>query len=199
MAKQAQTAPAVETTEEEGKSKISSFAYVNNAGDVSKQVKPDSIGLTVSFANGTKDRINIDELSSEILACATLQGLAIKLQRSFASAKGDVEKAVEAFETVKDNLLNGIWAEKGEGSGPRVSILAEAVEAVLTEAGQTVDADRRASIIEKLKDEATREKTKKDPKVNAHYERIKAARAAEKAAKAQEAAGAADTSLLESF
>lgn len=202
MAKGQQNSVPVEAndeTSETKRNKVSAFTYANNAGEESKQVKEDSVSLRVAFTNGEKRELSIDKLSTVILAQATLQGLSIKLQRSFAGDGGDVEKAVESFDTVLENLTNGIWATKAEGKGPRLSIIAEAVEAVLVEAGQEVDEARRASIIEKLKDEATREKTQKDPKVRAHYERIKAARAAERAAKAGQAAASAESSVASDF
>ena len=191
--------PVDEATVENKRNKISSFTYVDNDGETSKQVKPESVGLVAEFANGEKRRLMIDQLSTAILAQATLQGLSIKLQRSFASSGSDVAEAVDSFDTVYENLLSGIWATKAEGKGPRLSILAEAVEAVLVEAGQDVDESRREAIVEKLKDEATREKTQKDPKVKAHYERIKAARAAERAAKASEAAGKVESTIATDF
>jgi hypothetical protein len=190
MAKNTVAADVSNETETESKrAKVSTFAYIDNGGNVSKQVTPKSIGLVVEFANGTKDRIDIDQLSNEMLACATLQGLAIKLQRSFASAKGDANEALEAYETVRDNLLAGVWAVKGEGSAPRLTILAEAIAAVLEAAGRTPDLK---DIAEKLKDESVQEKASKDPKVKAQYERIKAERAAERAKKAGEAAAKTD-------
>lgn len=174
---------------------ISEFAYVTKNGESHKQVVPDAVGLVVTFGNGYSDSVALSDLSKDILRCASLQGLAIKLQRSFASAKGDVESAVESFLSVKENLLAGVWATKREGSGPRLSILAEAIEAALIAKGQTVDDARRASIVEKLSDEAKREEAMENPAVKAQYEVIRARRAQERAAAAMKNAEGTEAAI----
>jgi hypothetical protein len=193
MAKQAKT----ETAPESAKTpKVSDIQYV--AGDtVSNTVNPDATVVRVTFGNGATEDVSLGDLSSEILHCATLQGLAIKLQRSFASAKGDPSEAHESFMTVKENLLSGLWNTKREGSGPRLSILVEAIVAALEEDGETVDEARQAAIGEKLKDDTKREGAMKNPAVKKHYERIKAARAAERAAKAAKEADESGASLTD--
>lgn len=184
-----------ETENESSRSKVSTFTYVNEAGEETKQVKSDSVGLRVRFANGYEDQVTLTQIAN-VLNEAALQGLAIKLQRSFASAKADVSAAIESYETVRDNLLAGVWAVKGEGSAPRLTILAEAVAAVLTFAGRDVD---MKAIAEKLTNDEFSEKVMKDPKVKAQYDSIKAARAAERAAKSLAAAESAESDVSSLF
>jgi hypothetical protein len=174
---------------------VSEFAYVTKDGESHKQVNPGAKIVRVTFGNGYTDDVVIGDLSKEILACAVQQGLAIKLQRSFASAKGSVEDAIESFLTVKENLLSGTWASKREGSGPRLSILSEAIKAALEGDGQTVDDKRMADIVAKLADDDKREAAMANPKVKAHYESIRAARAAERAASAMKEAEGSSAAL----
>lgn len=192
MAKNAKTET---TTEEAKKVKVSDIQYVNGDGEVSNTVQPDASVIRVTFGNGVVDDFNTSEVSADMLHCATLQGFAIKLQRSFASAKGDADEAYEAYMKTKENILAGLWNTKREGSGPRLSILIEAIVAGLEEQGETVDEKRLAAIGEKVKDEERREAAMKMPAVKKHYERIKAARAAERAAAAAKEAEASDAKL----
>lgn len=162
---------------------VSKITYL--AGD--KETKTPSAEATVirtTFANGNVQDFDFAKTSPEVQKQAMLQGFSIKLQRSFASAKGKVEDAIEMYETVAENLLNGIWATKREGSGPRISVLVDAVVAALTEKKQDVTDERKAAIVEKLKAEDYRDKALGDPLVKKHYERIKAERAAERAKEA---------------
>lgn len=187
---------------ESTRTKISSNVYVTKAGEVHKNPVPEAKTVRTVFSNGEEHDINLSDLSKEMLACAALQGLSIKVQRAFASANGSVDDAVEAYLTVRENLLAGTWNTKREGAGPRLSILAEAIAAALEEKGQTVDDARMASIVAKLSDESgdAKELAMKDLKVKAHYERIKAERAAERASKAAEAAnGESDSNIADAF
>lgn len=195
MAKNTKTETAVS---EEKKIKVSDIQY--RGGDlVTNTVHPDATEIVVTFGDGTSDSFNVGDVTDELRHCAMLQGFAIKLQRSFASAKGDPVAAREAYETVKENLLSGLWNTKREGSGPRLSILVEAIVAALQAEGETVDAARQAGIAEKLKDESVREKAMAKPSVKAHYESIKAARAAERAMKARKEAEGSSESLGADF
>lgn len=194
MAKNTKT----ETPVEEKKIKVSDIQYSGSAG-VTNTVNPDATAIVVTFGDGTSDSFDVMQTSEELRHCAMLQGFAIKLQRSFASAKGDPAAARESYETVKENLLSGLWNTKREGSGPRLSILVEAIVAALQEEGETVDTARQAGIAEKLKDEAVREKAMAKPSVKKHYEMIKAARAADRAAKAAKEAEGSSESLGADF
>ena len=142
------------------------------------------------FSNGVKIDLAVSDLSPEITNCAVLQGLTTRLQRSYQAEK-ELDKCVEAINETIADLKNGVWIEP-KGGGPRVTILAQALIRVLEAKGETVDEDRKKSIIEKLKDSAFSEKAMSNKAVASAVEDIKFENAKERrdaAKKAMKEAG----------
>lgn len=194
MAKKSETAAAAETKTPRG-----GVAYINASGEESRSAKPDSVLLRFTFEDGGSFDFDMAATSEDIKLCAMAHGFNQKLRDSFAGKKG--EDARKELETVAANLLGGFWTKPGkggDGTSTNMTILVEAIVRGLEEEGETVSADRLASIKSKL---AAMEDTKpvmQKPAIAKHYKAIVAERAAAKAAAAAKVEGA-DASLAGEF
>lgn len=145
--------------------------------------------IKFNIADGTERSVDVSSLSENVKNCAMLQGVVTRFQRSYQAIK-ELDKVVEAIDETIDDLNNGVWIEMGSGE-PRVTMLATAVIRALEENGETVDGERRKSIVAKLgEDEELRKSTRERPIIAAHLAdlQLEAAqkRAAEKKALATE-------------
>lgn len=170
------------------KKSVSKVTYGEEGQEFSNTPSGTAYIVRHTFADGYVDDFDTNKASVDIRNQAMLRGFNEKLHNAFASAKGNVQDAIEMYLTVKENLENGLWSTKREGSGPRISILAQAVEAALIEAGQEVDDTRKLKIMDRLRTEEGRDVAKNDAVVNKHYDRI---RLEAMQAKAKESAAAA--------
>ncbi len=178
------------------KTSVCKKVYVNAEGEETRSATAASTELQFRFANKNTHKVTMADHPANILACLGWFGVSEKYGNSYAGAKGDADAAEEAFLSMQEQLRGGTWVEKAEG-GPRPSLIADAIIAALTAAGQTVDDKRAAGVREKVKDKATREGALKDPVIKAQYEAIKAARAATRAKEA--AAAAKGASIGDTF
>lgn len=185
---------------ENGESKrrsVASKTYIDAQGNESRHASPEAVTLRFTFEeSGKVYDITLDEIGEKCRAAAMFHGLAQKLGDSYSGSKTG-EEVIENFETVLERLRNDDWVRVGEGAGAgtRPSLVADAIKAALEEAGEVVDADRYASIREKVKTPESRKGALANPVINAHYERIKAERAAERAKEAKAAAKGQKVSL----
>lgn len=130
----------------------------------------DSGFIHVDFADGTKRSIDVMALPENVRKCATLQGIVTRFQRAYQTLK-EVDKVIEAFDETMADLENGVWIEFASGE-PKVTQLANAVVMALESKGETVDDDRKASIIEKLKNSDFAAKAKENPQVMANLAKL---------------------------
>lgn len=178
---------AANTGDEKKRSASKSLYLTSESAEPTRSPTPDTAIVRFVFDGYESNPVDLvlADLSPEMTHMAVCQGVNIKLQRSYNTAKGNAAQMLEECEATRDNLLNGIWTSEREG-GLRIGDLADAIKATLTDEGETVDDARFARIKETLKDESKREAAKKSTKVQAHLTRI----AAEKAtARAKAAAG----------
>ncbi len=168
--------------------------YVSKNGTETRSATPDAVELQFQFANGNTHNVKLSDHNPEILSCLTFFGVSEKYGNSYAGAKGDAGDAEEKFLSMQEQLKGGTWVEKAE-AGPRPSLIADAIIAALTNAGEKVDDARAASVREKVKDKATRDGALKDPVIKAEYEAIKASRAIERAKAAKAAAKGAQVAV----
>lgn len=137
---------------------------------------------SASFAlgNGNELSLTLDELSGAIVTQLALHGLVQKVGDSAAGAKGDYNAAKESMQGVIDNLKNGRWGAVREGEGkPKVTELAAAIAKVTGYELEQVVAKVAAATDEQRK--AWRE----NAKVAAEIAEARAAKARERAAKAE--------------
>lgn len=153
--------------------------------------------MRVEFANNVKREVALESLKPEIVTCATLQGLATRVQRSYQTLK-NVDECIEAYDETMQDIVNGVWIESKAGA-PRVTQLAEAIKASLEAAGQTVDEIRMQSIIEKLKQTDYMEKAQKNEHVQMHLANLRLAAAQKRALEAKASAKNAAPSTLADF
>ena len=169
---------------------IATKSFIGKDGDETRHATRDSRQVKFTFSDGSEIVVGPEEIDKSLVRACTLYGMAQKIGDAYSGAgKEDnpVEAAKERAGTVLDNLKNGVWVTAREGGGgPRVSMLVEAVVAAAEAAGKTgVDP---AKVKEKLKDDKTRKGAMQNPAVVAQYERIKAERAAARAAEAEQTA-----------
>ena len=167
--------------------------------------------LEFRFSNDSVHVIRVADFEEDIALAATWHGLSQGLGDKFAGASGDADAAEEGFLTKLELYKEGSWITARVAGEARPSLIIEAVVAALIERGDEVDDARRASIADKLSPRNSegkvdreaaaqeRKKTLANPKINAHYERIKLERQAEKQKKAAEAAAAAPDASLDDF
>lgn len=160
-----------------------SFIYAN--GDEAAPT-----GTQFKFVNGQILTVNLADLDSEMVANLTCHGIGQKVGDAYAGAKGNVDEAIESASAVIERLLSGDWAAEREAAGPSPNMVAEAVIAAKTAAGIEFDIEAtRAKYVGKDTADA-RKRALENVDVKAHYERLRAEAAAQRAAKAAEAAKA---------
>ena len=116
----------------------------------------------------------------------------------WAGAKGNIDEAIESADSMNEQLVSGVWTERAEGVGPQPTLVVDAIwralgntstdGGVTTPDGKLLDEARKAAILAQCKDKAVRDGALKDPAIAAQYAAIQSERAAERAAKAAEAA-----------
>lgn len=150
---------------------------------IKKIVREDLSG--VDFVENDKVLLSVDvkDLSKEILQNLALHGISQKVGDSYVGCKS-TEEAMEKAAAVVERLKQGNWNAVRTASSPRATQLAEA----LAEAyDKTVE--EAITALSKLTDEQ-KKAVRKDARVKAALESIKARKAAERAEKlAQEAQG----------
>lgn len=147
----------------------------------SKEYDLDSGIFEVKFGNGERLEISLDELNPDTQRRSALHGIAQKVGDSYAGAKGDYAKAVEAARGVMEQLRRNEWqAARGEGEAkPRIGELAEAIALV-----KAIDLVRATGAVEKATDEKRKE-WRAHPKVKAAIADIRARKAREELEKSE--------------
>lgn len=177
MAKKNETNGAASTSTE-AKRAVSRSSYIDAEGTETRSPDENTVALRFSFEGGESRDFSLDDINESIKHMAVCQGLNIKLQRAYNTAKGNVAQMIEDLESTIDNLRNGVWTSEREG-GLRIGDLAEAVVQVLASEGKTVELE---TVKAKLAaDEGTRAKSKANPKVAAALAVIVANKAAARA------------------
>lgn len=145
--------------------------------------------VTFTFSNGGVVVAGVGKLSKDIQAHLMLHGLAQKVGDSYAGAENADEAQKFATETLAD-LEKGSWTTRAASSGPKISLLAEAVARL-----RKVTIDKATEVITGLNatDEGkeTVKKLRAHPAVKAAMTAISAERAAAKLKEATKA-GTAD-------
>lgn len=153
----------------------------------------DDGSFTFSFGNGEVVRGNVNEFSDDQKTNLMMHGLMQKIGDSYASAKGDFVIGIAAAMKVVDQLLNDQWVASKASSGeakPRSGELACAIANL-----KKLDLATVTAAVDKASDEQ-RKAWRKHPAIAAEVARLRAVKAAERAAKAQgDATGAGDIDI----
>lgn len=160
-----------------------------------KDYDEDTGTFSIVFTDGSKAEVVFDELPPAIQKLLGLHGLAQKLGDSYASVKGDVEKAKERFSAVLTQLQNGEWKKAREGGdgGSKVTELAEAIARF-----KNASIEKANAVVAK----ATKEQIaawRNNAKIKAIIAQIRAEKAAERAAKGTAPKDAATDADLEAL
>ncbi len=187
-------------TDKPKKSPVCTKVYITPDGE-SRSAKPEATALEFRFHDGdggaikTVRKVSIGPLPEAIETCLNWFGRSEKYGNFYAGAKGIAADAVEMFDTGAEILSGGEWSERKEGVGARPSMVLAAVVAFLESEGETVDDSRKARIKEKVSTNEGRKGALANAKINAEYETIRAAHAAEKAKAAKVAAKGTESDL----
>lgn len=141
----------------------------------------DSMEVVFTLGNGKSLSIDLTKVTKDILLDLAKHGASQKIGDSAAgfSKAQDFSGALEAMESVKNNLLAGLWKAEGSG-GSGSAILAEALAEVTGRKLEDVKKALEAADEEKLKT------WRANAKVKAVMARISAERAAARAAAAED-------------
>ena len=160
--------------------------YLNDAGEESAHWRPGFGTLEFRFEGGGTYQVRATDFPAEVLPGMTLHGAGQKLRDTYAGDESAAD-AEESFTTMLERLKSGEWVSERTGLGPSPVLLLEAIKAAKAEANLPYD---EAASKEKYKTKEAREAALTVPAVKKHYERLRAERAANKAAEAAKAAEA---------
>lgn len=145
-----------------------------------------------TFGNGTVVELDVNQLSEEQKFNLMMHGLMQKVGDSYASAKGDFVIGIAAAQKVCDQLLNDQWtasrASAGEGT-PKSGELAQAIASL-----KKLDLAAVTNAVNAATDEQ-RKAWRKNAAIAAEIARIRAEKAAARAAKAEGASNLDDIQL----
>lgn len=162
-----------ETLETESVKKVAFCTVEGDGGTV----------LSFKFGNGHVLAVDLNELSEDIKSQLCVHGLTQKIRDSFAGCKGDFAVAIGLAEKVADQLLTGQWTASRASAGEAAPKITELVEALANL--KSLD----LAVVQAAVEKATPEKQKewrKNAAVAAEIARLRAVRAAERAAKAKD-------------
>lgn len=188
-----------DTTEEAGRNKKSRRWFVNEAGDRSPRVSTESTGFVIEILDEAGEvaetlRADLGQFQKGVRNAAALFGLVTSITNTFGSSKLSLDDAIEAAQGRLETLQEGTWSSDRQ-AGPRTSDIVEAYIAYRKANDRDTPAEKVASFRADIESGKVKvpDLLKDNPGLNAEYLAIKSRRAAERAAKAREAAGGKDS------
>jgi len=167
--------------------------FLNAENVESRSPTPSTVTMQIRYPDF--DPIIVTQLHIDNEICAKWHGIKQKLGDKRAGK--DAEEGHDQTVALVERLVESAnWNLAREGAGPRTSILAAAIVAVLVAAGRIEPDAAEGAIGEKMelcREKEYREKAASRPDVKAEMDKIKATRAAERAAKSATEAGAVET------
>jgi hypothetical protein len=187
------------TETETSKARKTERAYFNAAGEETKRPTADTIGFRIKDTGpgntGQELRRKFEEYKESIQNCAKAFGFMTVLGNTIGKKDSSFEDLLARDET----FMAGEWAEAGE-SGPRISVLAQAIVRAAKSEGRELTVD---AVSEKLKamDDAARKSMKDDPSIALAFAEIQqeAAKERVKALKATAKENGGKSSALANF
>lgn len=170
--------------------------FLNADGEPSPRTRLDSVAGRVHFV-GSDETLEFrwDDLTAEVQRAAGLFGIMTSVTNTVGRAGMTDEEMYQAASDRLATILDGEWSAERQ-VGPRTSDLIEAAARAFAERGMAFPAEKREEIRQKLADETTgaeyRATLLSKTSIKAHFEAIKAERAAERAAKAKAAVETSD-------
>lgn len=166
---------------------------VYKPGETDSEGKP-IVGDVITF--------NHSDFPEVVQVKAMAMGFLQKIGDAYADSKNKDESVSDIIETMGERLAAGEWVLKGTGTGPRPSMLREAfLNVLVAQKGlASVDdlaEDTLAKVTETLSTKEGQDQAMANLRIKAEYERLKAERAAERAAAAAKAAEGQDDAETE--
>ena len=179
-------------TEAKRESKVQRI-FISEDGEAHARATLDTTQVVFKYADGNETRFDLSTVfpgGALPAPCVGRAAAAFGINTSAGNLAGPLSSADEIREAVEGRLedfASGAWTTARE-SGNRPSDLLEAWIVFRTQNGSPVTDNWRAGASEKLKDEDFREQVIKEPQIAAALAKIKADRAAVRAAAAAQAA-----------
>jgi hypothetical protein len=149
--------------------------------------------LKVTQADLFGTEVDVSKIKPAGVLCAWF-GLKVNLGNAFGGKNASFEDVLGRLE----HILDGEWSEGAGESGPRKTLLAEAIVRVKKEAGEDRTIDEIAAKLAAM-DNEQRKALQSDPKVAYHYAVIQDERKKARLKELKKAAGEAETSALADF
>lgn len=191
--------PEAEAGERERKTKR---LFINAQGEKTPRAKADSIAGEVTLVgSGDTLRFEFSELTEGMARAAALWGIMTNITNTIGKKGLSTDEMWDAIESRWETIRGGNWTTDSK-TGPRDSDVLLAAERYQKERGKEFGENEQAAMRAKLADEKDggdyRKRLLSNPRFKAHFEAIKAERAAARAAKAQEAVSSSpDADLLD--
>jgi len=182
-------------TEKKTKRKsIAKRKYITDANpEGTRSASPETTRLDFLFADGTTRSYTVDMFNEAIMTAFAWHGMGAKAGDFMAEAKGDLAKAIEAFDKGTEVLRGdtGAWFVEKLPAGPRISDLVEAMAVIK---GYTTEHEL-AVLADKLHAYTPEKRTGLAvvPNVAAEVARIRSERAVKRAAELAKVAETTDT------
>ena len=173
---------------------IAKKRYIDGEGEQSAHASVNTKELQFQFANGETVVVSLDMIGAGCQTAATFHGLAQKIGDTYNKAE-TVDDAHSDCLAMLERLGGDEWIKPGEGPGPRVNLLVDAIVAAIEADGGEVNDERKTAIRTKVSEADGRKGALANPAIASQYEAIRAKRAAEKAKEAATKAKASETDL----
>lgn len=176
--------------------------FVNAAGEKSPRAKLDSVAGEVTLvSSGEQLHFALSDLKPEVINAAALFGIMTSITNAIGKAGMSDDEMWEAITARWETIEGGQWSGE-RTTGPKDSDILEAARRYQEESGRVFDEAAQAKMRAMLADEAGgadyRKRLLSAPRFKAHFEAIKAERAAQRAAKARANIGTApDADLMD--
>jgi hypothetical protein len=181
----------VQTTTENKKPRKTERAFIAADGSETKRPTGATVGFRIKELSTNREvKRSFTDYPENIRTCAMGFGFVTNLGNTIGAKNADPEDLFARDEL----LMNGEWAEAGEG-GPRISVLVQAMLRAAQSAGKTVNQEQVETFVKGL-DEAGRKSIKEDPPIKAAFDAILAENAAARAAESAKAASGVASSFL---
>lgn len=153
---------------------------------------PEADRLEFRFSDGTVRTVRPDDFPADMQRALFFHGAAAKLGDCYAGASKAAEKegvdptawAVDKFDTLVENLMEGTWAERSGGL-TSTNLLVQAVIRAAAKLGATVEAEQARQVVGSWTDEQRKALLSKEttmPEVRVAYMELQAERMAARAA-----------------
>lgn len=172
-----------------------SYKFADAEGNKSRSPTEDTTTLIAYWKDDVTTEYSLTDLPPAMRACCAPHGLKQKLGDNVPSGAAPAE-ARESWDETYALLLEGVWSQKGEGRGTSPSMAAEAIRNCAIAQGHEISDEKFAEICGRMANSEARTAALKNLDIGAEYEKLRAAKAAERAKAAAKKAKGTKTNIL---